>query len=80
MEKYGLVAEFYNYKTGEDNYTFYEEVQYDSYEEAAEAIDDEAGEQIISFAQIDIKNEPDLRGYTFEGIAPYLIEPEPVLS
>lgn len=74
MAKWGLAAEFWNYDTKKDSYTFYDEPVFATYEEARKAIDDEAGEQIAAAAQIDIENEPDLQGFNFEDIAPYLIE------
>jgi hypothetical protein len=78
-EKWGLVAEFSN-PSGEDAYTFYDEVTFGSYEEALEAVNEEYGELLVAAAIIDNKNEADLQGFTFDDLAPYLIEEEQGLS
>lgn len=75
MSKWGLAAEF-SHEDGRDNYTFYDEPVFGSYQEANKAIDTEVGEMIVASAQIDIENEADLQGFIFEDIAPYLIEGE----
>ena len=78
-ERWGLAAEF-SHEDGRDNYTFYDEPSFASYEEARKAIDTEVGELIAGAASIDVENEPDLQGFNFEDIAPYLIEDDQDLS
>ena len=80
MSKWGLVAEFYHYEKGEDAYTFYDEVTYDSYEEAMEAVTTEYGETLVAAANLDIESDPQLKGFNFEDLAPYLIDEQEDLS
>lgn len=74
MSKYGLAAEFFNPVTEEDTYTFYDEVKFDSYEEALVAVNEEYGETLVAAAQIDIENEANLQGFVFEDLVPYELD------
>lgn len=71
--RWGLAAEF-SRPDGEDAYTFYDEVIFDTYEEALEAVNSEYGETLVAAANIDIETEEDLEGAIFEDLAPYEIE------
>lgn len=72
MTKYGIVAKFLSPDGGE-NYTFYDEITYDSLKETMEAINGERGDMIADACSIDCKNEPDLQGFYLDDLEPYEI-------
>jgi hypothetical protein len=77
-EKYGIRAIF-TCEGKEDKYTNYSEQIFNSEEEALEAINDNYGEQLSQDATIDTENasedlNPDLIGYLYEDLEPYLLE------
>jgi hypothetical protein len=79
-EKFGIRAVF-TCEGKEDRYTNYTEQIFNSEEEALEAINDNYGEQLAQDATIDTENasealNPDLIGYLYEDLEPYLIEEE----
>ena len=79
-ERYGIRAIF-TCEGKEDRYTYYSEQIFNSEEEALEAINEGYGEQLAQDATIDTENaseglNPDLIGYLYEDLEPYLIEEE----
>jgi hypothetical protein len=81
-DKYGIRAVF-TCEGKEDRYTNYTEQIFNSEEEALAAINDNYGEQLAQDATIDTENasealNPDLIGYLYEDLEPYIIEKEEV--
>ena len=81
-EKYGIRAVF-TCEGKEDRFTNYSEQIFNSEEEALAAINDNYGEQLSQDATIDNENasealNPDLIGYLYEDLEPYIIEKEEV--
>ena len=81
-EQYGIRAVFTS-EGREDRYTFYDEQIFNSEEKALEAINDSYGEELAQDATIDTENaseelNPDLIGYLYEDLEPYVIEGERV--
>jgi len=79
-DKYGIRAVF-TCEGKEDRYTYYTQQIFNSEEEALKAINDNYGEQLAQDATIDTENasealNPDLIGYLYEDLEPYLIEEE----
>jgi len=81
-DKYGIRAIF-TCEGKEDKYTNYSEQIFNSEEEALAAINDNYGEQLAQDATIDTESasedlNPDLIGYLYEDLEPYIIEKEEV--
>lgn len=70
MAKYGIRAVFCH-ESNSDQYTYYSEVTYNSFEEALEAINSDRGEELSQASTIDNKIEPDLAGYWLDDLEPY---------
>jgi hypothetical protein len=74
MGKYGIKALFYSNNNNENTgVTYYDEVTFNSEEEAIDAICGEYGDLLVAVATIDCENEEDLEDTYFGDLEPYLI-------
>ena len=74
---YAIRAVFKHEDNDTTNYTYYDTYEFDTEQDALDAINGELGEELSAMATIDTENEEDLEGYYFDDLEPYETGTEP---
>lgn len=76
MIKYGIKAIFLDEESKEAGSTYFDEVTFNSEEEALNAINGSYGDELLQASVIDSQTEEDLIGLVCDDLKPYVITEE----